>query len=45
MAQPLWGRGAAIPRALIVSFRANVEVRVDVAGIIRWIVIGCYLLT
>jgi len=27
------------------SLQAKVEVRLDVAEIIRWIVIGCYLLT
>jgi hypothetical protein len=33
------------PEGFIMSLRAKVEVRVDVAEIIRWIVIGCYLLT
>jgi len=32
------------PRALNMSLRANVELRIDVAEIIRWIVIGYFLL-
>ena len=41
----LWVCGAPRPEGFIMSLRANVEVRVDVAEIIRWIVIGYYLLT
>jgi len=37
--------GPPIPKAFDVSLRGKVEVRIDVAEIIRWIVIGYYLLT
>jgi hypothetical protein len=38
-------RGPPIPKAFDVSLSGKVEVRIDVAEIIRWIVIGYYLLT
>jgi hypothetical protein len=41
----LWVCGAPRPEGLTMSLRAHVEVRLDVAEIIRWIVIGYYLLT
>jgi hypothetical protein len=33
------------PEGFIMSLRAQVEVRINVAEIIRWMVIGYYLLT
>ena len=41
----LWVCGAPRPEGFTMSLRANVEVRMNVAEIIRSIVIGYYLLT
>jgi hypothetical protein len=41
----LFDVAAPRPEGFTMSLRANVEVRLDVAEIIRWILIGYYLLT
>jgi hypothetical protein len=45
ISKPVGAATVAALRALNISLQAKFEVRLDVAEIIRWIVIGYYLLT